>query len=366
MPILYKLSPKTGKVQQSVISVLNDTFTVTFGQVDGKTQTRTTTCSPKNTGRSNATTAEEQAIIEAKALHTKKIDRQGYTLDSSGAQSINLPMKVSVYDKMKHKLDFTVGVTESPKLDGVNGEYRLVDDKLILLSRGGIEYPTIPHHHADIRRVMEALGTDALNGELYIHGEHLQTINSLVKKSRPASAAIQFHIFDAPNLEGTFIERYDKLCIAVMLSTSRAVQLIPVLHVASLEDIESKHCSYIAQGYEGLIARNDNSLYTYNTRAMDVMKLKTQLDCERKIVDYTLDKLGHAVFTVNANPTGKGTFKVKMKGTVSERLAIANIADTLIGKWMNLKYEKLSIDGLCTKPVGQYIRECDEHGEPTN
>lgn len=48
------------------------------------------------------------------------------------------------------------------------------------------------------------LQTDCLNGELYIHGEHLQDIQSAVKKPNKLSPKLQFHIFELPTINQTY------------------------------------------------------------------------------------------------------------------------------------------------------------------
>ena len=130
----------------------------------------------------------------------------------------------------------------------------------------------------------------------------------------------------------------------------------------SHKQIESHYELSMAAGYEGIIIRNADGLYKYNIRSSDVFKYKKQQDCERQIVDYNIDKNGHPVFVVKTDDDK--TFKVKMKGTNEERLAIASNADSYIGKWLNLSFECYSKEGICLKPCGNYIRECDVTGEP--
>ena len=61
---LYKVDT-TGKIRQWTVNVNNDTFWTEQGQVDGKiVVNKPTFTTPKNEGRSNATTAEEQALLE--------------------------------------------------------------------------------------------------------------------------------------------------------------------------------------------------------------------------------------------------------------------------------------------------------------
>ena len=207
MTTLYKTT-KTNAIQQWSIEVSGDTFICTYGQLGGKLQSQSTTCTPCNVGRSNETTPEQQAQLEADALITKKI-KSGYSYDKSAPITVALPMKVKAYQDQLSNVKFPC--YDCLKLNGVNGLYKLENGFLNLYSRGGTLYPEIPSHREEIISILTILDTDELNGELYVHGKHLQDITSLVKKSQPGSELLEFHVFDAPNIKGNFKERYNKL-----------------------------------------------------------------------------------------------------------------------------------------------------------
>ena len=204
---LYKPT-KLGAIQVCNISAIGDTVTVEFGQLNGKMQSKSTVCTAKNLGRANQTSPEQQAIFEAKAKHFDKI-KSGYSTDTSAPVTVQLPQRVKSYlDNIKN---IKFPCYDSLKLNGINGLYRLENGTLNLYSRGGELYPEIPHHKEKILHILSKLETDELNGELYIHGMHLQDITSLVKKSQLGSERLEFHVFDAPNIKGGFKERYAKL-----------------------------------------------------------------------------------------------------------------------------------------------------------
>ncbi len=139
---LYKAT-KTGATQQCVITYANDIFTVQFGQVDGAQQTKDTTCYGTNIGRSNERTPTQQAEFEAKAKWTKKV-KSGYTEDPSGVILVSLPMKVKVFQDQRKNVTYPCQST--PKINGVNATYTLTgDNHLMLTSRGGEDFPPIPH-----------------------------------------------------------------------------------------------------------------------------------------------------------------------------------------------------------------------------
>ena len=72
LPTLYSLN-SNGSVQQWTISVKNNLITKEYGQVGGKIQTTSDFVKKgKNIGRSNETTPDDQALLEAKAQWEKK------------------------------------------------------------------------------------------------------------------------------------------------------------------------------------------------------------------------------------------------------------------------------------------------------
>jgi len=77
LPVLYSRT-STGAVQTWEIEIFDNKYRVTTGQSDGKkTVSLWTVCSPKNIGRANMTSPDEQAESEARAKWKKKLE-SGY------------------------------------------------------------------------------------------------------------------------------------------------------------------------------------------------------------------------------------------------------------------------------------------------
>ena len=86
LPTLFSRT-STGAVQQWTVQIDGNKFRVESGQTDGKkVLSEWTVCEPKNVGRANATTAEEQAVCEAQSKWDKKV-KLGYTTDVSKIDS---------------------------------------------------------------------------------------------------------------------------------------------------------------------------------------------------------------------------------------------------------------------------------------
>ena len=352
---------KQGKtaIQVCNISAIGDTVTVEFGQLNGKMQYKSTVCTAKNVGRANATTPEQQAILEAQAKHVDKI-KSGYSTDISAPVTVQLPQKVKSYLDNKHLVKYPAFTT--PKLNGVNGTYWLVDNQLTLTSRGGETYPVIPHLEDQIKQAMELLQTDCLNGELYIHGEHLQDIQSAVKKPNKLSPRLQFHIFELPNINQQYHTKstlFGKL--NATLGLSHVIGITPIV-ITSHEEATHWYDIHMLSGFEGSVIYNMDATYQFNVRSSSVLKYKGTLDLEVKLLSYNVDKNGHPVF--NAIYNGK-EFKVKPKGTDKERKdIISNFESQYKDQWYKIEYETFSKDGVPLKPVGLGLRDCDVEGNP--
>lgn len=365
MTVLYKPT-KTGATQQWSIEVQGDSFICAYGQVGGAMQTQTTKCESKNIGRANATTPEQQAVLEAAALVTKKL-KSGYSYEISDTPSVKLPMKVKSYQDQLHNVKFPCISTE--KLNGVNAMFKRTVESITIYSRGGEVFPAIPHLEQYLHDIMDELGHNELNAELYIHGEHLQDIQSAVKKPNKLSPRLTAHIFDIADSDEIYESRRAKL--KSIYSTLESIDHISLKYVGFLTGVECYSHEQIELHYnqcmdlklEGTVVKNLSAKYEHNVRSSDMFKYKKTLDAEYQIVDCESDKNGHPVFHC-LTPEGK-LFKVKPKGTDAERKAmIVNFESQYLNQWYKIEYETLSKDLIPLKPVGIGLRDCNSLGEP--
>ena len=357
-PRLYK-KIKTGDVQLWDVYSYNCVVVVVFGRIGGKMQSKSTICEGKNIGRANETTPEKQAETESVAKWKKQI-KAGYVEDPSGESEIKLPMKVKRYQDQKGNIRFPVYA--SPKLDGVNGEWRKTSSGLKLISRGGEEFSILEHEVAAVESTMNRMKTNSLNVELYCHGMFLEEITSAVKKHNENTPRIQSFLFELPTVNIQYGEKLDTLIPSSLLPK------IQVITLWSHEEIDRYHDKCVAGGYEGIVIRHPECLYEYGVRSSDVFKYKIPDDAEFKIISCSVDKNGHPVFVMD-NPKGKTpkhkTFKVKPKGTDEQRKKIVEeFEEEYLEAWYTVEFEKWSMYGVPLKPVGCRLRECDSNGEP--
>ena len=182
---LYKIDKK-GNTRIWQVQVENDTIKVSTGIKDMGLTHSYTTCKPKNVGKKNETTAEQQALKEALSKYDKKINREGY---AENLDTYEKPFSVQLcsnYSKTPKKCikNATDKMWFQYKLDGLKGYYK--DGKMY--SRKGTVY-----NHIDKNLLMECqlicdelkekfdLENPILDGELFINNNFwLEDLNSIV------------------------------------------------------------------------------------------------------------------------------------------------------------------------------------------
>jgi DNA ligase-1 len=123
--------------------------------------------------------------------------------------------------------------------------------------------------------------------------------------------------------------------------------------VHSVEEVEAYHDDCVKRGYEGIMIRTPGGLYR-QTRSKDLLKYKHFKTEEFKVVGHTVGKEGIPVFECLV---GDKTFGVMMKSTLEEKKAMLKEVESYYGKWLTVKYQELSKDGVPRFPVGIDFRQ---------
>lgn len=387
LPKLYIYDSK-GKEREWSVRTEGEKIIVSHGLVGGKIVEKVTKAKPKNVGKANATTAEEQAVLEAKSKWTKQVEREDYheDIEKSGLQM--RPMLAHDYNKVPHRVDWTQALAQ-PKLDGLRLTYghrqalqegtkeplaynSLWDQEM--LTRKGETY-NLPHLETHSRNLLQLVNDRcdgrclALDGEAYLHGLPLQQITSRARKYRKGlTEELEYHLFDLVIPGMPFTDRWMLLeeCLKNYneLRPGR-LSLVPTFGLKDEEHMKLLHGNFIEAGYEGLMIRHEGSQYHIGQRSADLFKYKQFFDKECLITDVWEDKNGNAMLTCAFEKGNvESEFGCTPKRTHEERKRLLSIKDELIGKWITVKYQDITEDGLPTFPVGLDIRECDDEGNP--
>lgn len=318
----------------------------------------------KNIGRSNETTYLEQAVSEARSKVMKKIDA-GYTRQKpeEGTVATNglgliKPMLAKPIENVK-KWDFPVHV--QPKMDGHRMLAAVVDHKVVLYSRQG-KVLDVEHIRTALQAAYEldVWSGHTLDGEVYSHGETLQTISSWVKKPKPESLQLVYNIYDVDK-KSSYEERLKY--IDNLLSNIETVHLdrTETTLVSTQQELEDLHARYIGEGYEGTIVRHSAIGYEQGKRSSSLMKKKDFQDAEFEIVGVLEGKPNLRQQTkvgIYRCKTDTGIeFQVTSPGDAQEKHIHAIEGKQNIGKYLTVKFFNHTPDGCPFHPVALRIRE---------
>lgn len=338
-PTLYKYTSK-GQAQQWQIAVEDDSY-ITVEGINTLTTSSPTKCVGKNIGKSNQTTPQQQAQLEARAKWQKKLD-SGYNEYLTTEKKYFEPMLAHEFKKYE-KLLFTVPTFIQPKLDGV----RCYMDGRKLMSRSGNEILSCPHLQYNFH---------GLDGELYNHDlkKDFNKIISLTRQSKPtlqdledSKNLIQYWVYDYPYLaDKVFSERYEELRQFFTQYSPVGYKLVPTYPVYKMTDITRMHEMFLEQGYEGSIIRLDLGAYE-NKRSKQLLKYKDFQDAEFKIIDITpglgnrSNCAGRLICQI-----GEKTFGCSMTGTEEFMAQVLEDKDKIIGLEATVKFFQYTEDGI--------------------
>ena len=361
---LYKRQESLNKIQEYVLEVVDDHYRSTSGYTDGaKTTSEWTYCEGKNIGRSNETSAAEQALLEAQAKWKKKVS-SGYFTDIKKIDTSELfkPMLANKWEDRKDKV--TYPLYSQPKLDGI----RCIVKEDGMWTRTGKPIDSAPHIFNALAPLFATNPDLIFDGELYAdkYANDFNAIVSLVKKTKPTAQdlkdsanVIEYHIYDLPSNGGTFMERMEELWSIneVDPSNDGCCKTVETYLVNSFADAEMLYENYVAAGYEGQMLRV-NGPYE-NKRSNSLLKHKSFIDEEYEIIGVVegggnlAGKVGALMFT----STNGNDFTASVNGGWEHLEMLWDERKRLIGQLATVKYFNLTPDGIPRFPKVTAIRD---------
>lgn len=358
---LYSLR-SDGKIQSWELETVNDSYRVTSGIEDGKKVTSEwTVCTTKNEGRSNATTAKEQAMIESLALWKKKHD-SGYRESVKDLKNVDIfePMLAKDYNDYKDTLEYPVYC--QPKLDGI----RIIARKEGLFTRTGKRHMCLRHIEKALQPYFDEFPDLVIDGEGYADkfSNDFNRICSIIRKVKPteedlleSETHVRFHVYDCKTSDSddNFIDRYNN--IKALLSEEKYVKMVETYEAHSEKELDEYYESFVSAGYEGQIVRK-NKPYE-NKRSRNLLKRKEFIDSEYTILNVGEgigNRSGTAGYLVFKNKEGK-EFHSNIKGNHAYVEGMWKRRKELIGKEATVKYFQLTEDNVPRFPYVIAIRD---------
>ncbi len=357
---LYKVDSK-GKIRVISMEIDHGRYRVISGLEDGaKITNKWTNTLPKNTGRANATTSEEQAKKEANAKYEKKL-REDYfeTKEEALATKLFKPQLATESEKVDMDKVWSINdyLIQDPKLDGM----RLTTQLDRYQSRTGRNVPTAAWVYTELVPFLRLHPDIVLDGELYNHTyrDNFEDLMSLARRDKlsdedesNARTLLQFHVYDMvdfnnPNI--TAIER--KEWLEENLPTSNRIKLVRYEKVYDKQELKTANKYNLSLGYEGSVVRTPTSTYKQG-RSKNMLKIKEFLTAEFTIIDILpgkgnrTDIAGRVIVDVNGIEVGCG-----IRGSWEYCKALLESADKYINKEATIRFFEWTKDKSLRFPV---------------
>lgn len=344
-PTYLYMQDNNGKVREWSIGVIDWTIIIRHGEKCGSMQEVTEEVFDGKASR----TREDQILSRIASRISKQRDK-GYSnsiLDAYkkavNALGLEKPMLATALKHVKN-VDYK-GAFVQRKYDGNRCLITKQKGNVIAYTRNGKIIGTIGH----ILDGLELWEGQTLDGELYCHGEALQTIVSWIKRKQENTLKLKYHVYDVIST----MAYYNRYKMLQTIPLSDAMEIAPTEEVTCFEEVQEHFKESRKLGYEGSIVRLHTHGYEDGKRSRSLIKIKAWDDDDFKIFDITPSKDGWAILNLTAK-NGK-TFCVTCPGTVEHKHHVMDNMVKYLGKYVRVEYAQLTKDGIPFHPIATLI-----------
>jgi hypothetical protein len=311
-------------------------------------------------------TIEEQVKLQYDSIINKLKDK-GYketeqeAIDNRGTDASGVPKPMLAMPSKGKVIGFFLNSwLVSCKIDGGRCLIGKMNDEVVAISREGKDFSVSArfiiqelHENGILDRMDDG---EFLDGELYIHGNSLQSISGLMRdqKEMDGHNELKYIVYDMVT-DGPFKERV--VVLGKLLQAAQLDRVVKLEHVpaSNYDEIKALHDKYVADGYEGAIARDIDGEYLNGGRDKRMIKMKVFQDAEYKIIGFEEGKRG-LVDLVYVMDAGKnGTFKAKPEG--EEGCELKTVPQKFIGKTATIQFFNFTEKGVPSQAILKAIRD---------
>ena len=376
------------KVRHWSIFVNGDSYHTESGLVGSEykvTKTKPKKIKEKNVGKVNYTTAEEQAVIEARRVWETRFERGDRPSIEAARKYVGEPkvfFQPMLAEKYSEKaVEGLFPLMVQPKLDGIRCVIRRESSRIVARSRNGKEFDTLVYMLNDLEPLFKKYPELILDGELYNHElkEDFNKIISLVRKKQPTSVdsewldvldeardTLQYHIYDIPQVNGPedmdgeywtrTVEFVQELKATDLWPDN--LRLVQTWWCHDLERVSQVYNNHVTKGYEGSMVRLNKGYET--SRSKSLLKYKEFKDAEFLVIGIDEgegNRTGTAKHLVCKDvDTGK-VFNSNIKGTFEWYTELLENKDDYIGKMVTIQFANLTPDGIPRFPFALAFRD---------
>jgi ATP-dependent DNA ligase len=356
LSILYARG-NNGKVLEFEIEVVGNRFrTITGAQGFGHVTTDWTTCEGKNIGRSNETTPEEQAFLEAKSKWEKKQKSGGYWKSIKDIDTLKFIEPMLAYPLINSKRDRTDRVKFPCMVDRKYNGHRVVITKNGAFTRTGERYSIIPHIVKALVPLFEKYPDLVLDGEGYNHLYRYKlcelnkilrtTVNITDEILARSESLVRLYVYDGYGFDNITEETGNlerRTALKKLLDGVEYAVWVPFQVAKTLTEIYTIYTEYIEEGYEGAMVRNSDATYQHK-RTNDLLKVKPENDDEAIILSIHKGVGNASNFAAKASvrmADGR-EFNATFKGPQDQKMEILKHPENWIGKEVTFLYNDVT------------------------
>lgn len=397
---------KRGQLREWSVHIKGSEITRSHGLVDGKKTISKRSFTAVNVGKSNESSADNQAYLNAQREWIKYAEK-GYKPDCKdklGRQMMRdlvLKKKDAAFkvafetggkasvvrddkpgsdmlevramtckkwcdeQKCYKYFDFDKGVFIQPKLDGTRATAQLTKNGVVLMSRGkqgpSQPFPFLTKLKGQIGKFLKKHPKIILDGELYAHELHdangellppkdrFEVLSAMAKIRRKTPHALedqmQYHVYDIVDPTGklTQEERLKILNDVFKNNKIAGVEKVLTRIIDDPKQININVEEYLSRGYEGAVVRAHDLTYEQGKEALRMRKVKNFQDAEFKVVGTNL-KPGVPTHTFTFQMEDDKGVKFKATPAFSQKMKtdMYRNRDKYIGQYATVRFMELT------------------------
>jgi ATP-dependent DNA ligase len=169
-----------------------------------------------------------------------------------------------------------------------------------------------------------------------------------------------YHVYDIVDNELPYAMR-QQIIVDLMHDAPPNVVMVKTVACTDETEVYKQHTQFVSEGYEGTMIRNPSMAYEIGKRSYSLLKLKDFVDAEYRIVDVVDGDGSDTNLAIFILETDDGQhFNCRPEGSQENRRELYKNRSKLIDKYLTVRYQELSRDGIPIFPVGVSIREWGE------
>ena len=317
-------------------------FTITHGVLGGSMQSKHEGVLHGKVNR----TVDEQIELQMNSRINKQKDR-GY-VESLDEAMIGKPTNsLGLLKPMLAKgidgaiVDYNNAFVQR-KYDGNRCLITNQNGNIIAYSRNGKPIDTIDH----ILCNLDLQEGETIDGELYCHGQSLQTIVSWIKRQQQNSSLLRFNAYDYVSAD-PFKERLKHL----QRFDVDGVDIVETFAVSNHNEVMELFNMFRSDGYEGAIVRHGSAGYQDGKRSSSLLKVKQWNDDEFLVIDITPSKDGWAI--LKCITRDRKEFSVTCHGDhLYKEFVLQNDTD-FIGRTVTVEFAYYTAEGIPFHPIAK-------------